>query len=270
MMTTNILHEPSMRERILNAIQDETQGHPHIHAFWEAGSPALNRADALSDLDLYFVVSDGQVDEGAAALERALQRVAPIEIRWEVPRPTWHGNWQAFYRLEGTSPYLLIDCCIFEQKAPTKFLEPEIHGRPAVFFDKIGASAQAPAESGPLAERIRQRLELHAQTAELFHVFIDKEVIRGRELDALQYYQTFTLRLVEVLRMKHKPWQYNFGLRYLTKDLPPEVYAELKELIFVGSVDELLPKKERLMALLRRSITEVRALDLQAHLEQAR
>ncbi len=35
----------------------------------------------------------------ADIVERALESVSPIALRFEVPQPTWHGHYQAFYRL---------------------------------------------------------------------------------------------------------------------------------------------------------------------------
>lgn len=259
------------RQRILQAVIAETQVHPEIQGLWEQGSAAMGRADELSDLDLNLLVTDGQVAAGWEVVERALRRVAPIELRYELAQPTWHGNWQAFYRLEGTSPFLLIDLCVLEVSTKSRFLEPEMHGKPIVYFDKLGWVQQAPSDPVPVAERIQQRLPTLGLTLELFSPFVRKEVMRGRVLDALHFYNNFVVpRLIEALRSRYAPWRHSFGMRYLGHDLPAELYAEVQELLFVADPSELPGKTERAVALFHQTVAEIEALDLVQWLEESR
>lgn len=259
------------RERILRAIVAETEPHPFIQGLWQQGSAAMGRADDWSDLDLMLLVTDGHVAEGSAAVEQALRSLAPVERRFEVPRPTWHGHWQAFYRLEGTSPYLLIDLCIMEMSTSNRFLESELHGRPIVYFDKTGWAAQEPADPGPAAQRIRERLESHEVMIDLFSPFVRKEILRGRPVDALSFYNGLVMtRVVECLRSRYSPWRHSFGMRYLSHDLPPDVYAEVQELLFIHDPEELPQKTDQAVTLFRRTLDELRSLDLMQLLEETR
>lgn len=262
--------EPT-RDRILRTIQAETEGEPFILGLWEQGSAAMGRADEMSDLDLNLLVADGHVAEGCAAVERALRSIALVERRFELPRPTWHGNWQAFYRLEGTSPYLLIDLCILEESTPNRFLEPELHGRSIVYFDKTGWVTQEPSTPEPVARRIRERLEGHEAMLDLFSPFVRKELLRGREVDALSFYNGLVMpRVIECLRSRYAPWRHSFGMRYLSYDLPPEVYAEVRALLYVSDPQELPQKTEQAVALFRRTLDELNGLDLLQLLEETR
>lgn len=261
----------SLRTQILSALREALEPHDDVLAFWEAGSAAMGRADHMSDLDLQVLVADGRVEDTRKVVETALLSLRPFEIAWEVPRPTFHGNWQAFYRLEGYDPLLLVDLCILEEKSPNKFLEPEMHGHPCIYFDKGGRVKPQYVPAAEMAAKIRGRLPLIEAGVELFHAFVEKELRRGRPVDALHFYlNTVVPRLVEALRTRYCPWRYNFGLRYLGHDLPADVYDQVGPLLYVASPEELLEKKLRALALLRQTLAEVKALDLEAELESRR
>ncbi|HYG57937.1 MAG TPA: hypothetical protein VD902_07705, partial [Symbiobacteriaceae bacterium] len=179
--------------------------------------------------------------------------------------------WQAFYRLQDAGPYLLVDFVVLEEKHPSRFLEPEMHGTPTIYFDRKGLIGPAATDVADFAAKLQKRLPLLEVPAEMFHAFVDKEVRRGRELDALHFYQGLLLnRLVETLRIRYSPWRYNFGMRYLWRDLPHETYAALCALAYVKDMAELPAKKAQAMDLLRRTLAEVRELDLADHLERNR
>jgi hypothetical protein len=45
--------------------------------------------------------------------------------------------------------------------------------------------------------------------------------------------------LAELLRIRHCPVRWDFGLRYLDRDLPPDAYSRFGELTFVRDLDHL-------------------------------
>lgn len=77
-------------------------------------------------------------------------------------------------------------------------------------------------------------------------------------------------RLVEALRIRYCPWRYNFGMRYLQADLPSDVYAQVEQLSFVGTPQELSTKKALALEVLRLTLAELKCKDLVSHLEQFR
>jgi hypothetical protein len=80
----------------------------YVYAFCEGGAAAFNRVDEWSDIDLYLVVDDDKVDEAFFAVEKALRSLSPIKQKFDVPQTSWPSVFQAFYRLENTSEYLII------------------------------------------------------------------------------------------------------------------------------------------------------------------
>jgi hypothetical protein len=212
---------------------------------WEGGAAALGRLDGYSDIDLQLAVDDSAVDTVWSELERELAALSPIELKYELPRPTWHGHAQAFYRLRDASPYLLLDLVVMKASAEEKFLTPEIHGRVVVHFDKTGVVAPEPLDRAAHDLRLRGRQSALVATFELFRILTWKEIHRGHDLEALAYYQSFTLRpLVELLRIRHCPERHNFFLRYADHDLPPPVVARLRPLAFIADVESLRSAQE--------------------------
>lgn len=232
---------PITAEQITQAIRLALEPQETVLALWQAGAAAFNRLDLWSDIDLMVVVEDDQVEQTFQQIEQALISLSPIELRWRLPQPTWHGHDQAFYRLEQASPFLLIDIAVMKRSSPEKFLQPELHGQALVFFDKAQIVQWPEFDWEGHRKLLRLRLDTLQVTFDLFQILTLKELHRGCAIDALAYYQAFTLRpLVEALRMRHDPARYNFGSRYLYYDLPAELTTRLEKLFFPASPGELL------------------------------
>jgi hypothetical protein len=227
-------------EQITAALKAALEPLDFVKAAWQAGAAAFDRLDQWSDIDLMIVVDDERVEQTFQALEETLMALSPIDLSFRIPQPTWHGHDQAIYRLKEAGPFLLVDAAVMKLSSRDKFLQPELHGQARVFFDKAGV-VQPPefdweAHRGVLAGR----LETLKVVFELFQTLTLKELERGCLLDALGYYHSYTLRpLVELLRVRHDPARYNFGLRYLYYDLPPGEASRLEALYLVGSGDDL-------------------------------
>lgn len=260
-----------LRHQITEALCAALGAHDQILAFWEDGSTATGLADEWSDIDLGVIVRNGSIAQARLLAEGALTRLAPIARHYEVHYPAETGTWQAYYRLEGSPDWLLIDLSIYEERAANKYDEPEAHGRSRIYFDKEQRRRQPPSDPQPVAERLRRRVTAIATSTELFHHFVEKEVRRGRLTDACHWYQAIIMaKLIEALRMRYSPWRSGFGLRYLRHDLPAEVYRQVERLCFVSGPDQLLPQKEEALALIRQTLAALQEMDLEALLEQAR
>ncbi|MGE0591309.1 MAG: hypothetical protein AB7G23_05055 [Vicinamibacterales bacterium] len=65
-------------------------------------------------------------------------------------------------------------------------------------------------------------------------------------MEALASFWGYTLKpLVELLRMRYCPARWDFGMRYLDRDLPPDAYSQLRFLMFVqdlAGIEAHLPK----------------------------
>ncbi len=231
------------RQAILDTLKAALTDLPSALAAWEGGSAAFGADDAMSDVDLAVVAREGTGETVFAAVEAALEKLSPIALRYHVPEPAWHGFSQRFYLLRDTSPYHMIDLSVQREHAADRFLAPERHGQALVWFDH-GAYTAPPAPDEPARDaRLRARVPVLADWFELTQPIVEKEALRGRAIDALSFYQSLTLRpLVELLRIVHDPWRHDFGLRYLQRDLPAEVYARLEPLAFVRDLDDLKVK----------------------------
>lgn len=256
-MTETTAARSRLIEDLLAAFRDDQRA----RAMFQGGSAAFGRDDQYSDLDIQLVVRDEFVAEALAILERTLETAGAIEARYIIPQPAWHGQWQGFYRLKAFGPYLLVDIMVCKESAGTYFSEPELHGKSIVYFDRTGRVGNEHLDRAKQREEIRQRIARIAATSDIFHVFVDKEAARGRAVDAVITYHQMALNpLVETLRMIHCPDRYNFGPRYLQYDLPAAEYARVKDLFFVPSLDQLLPKKKLAYDWLRENLRLLREM----------
>ncbi len=214
-----------------------------MYAFWEGGSKGFNRSDAWSDLDLYLLVDDEKIEGTFTAVEKSLESLSPIEQKYEVRQSPFTGVAQAFYRLRNTSKYLLIDLAILKKSAPDMFVEPKIHGKALFHFNKSNVVKIPAWDDEAWRRKVEDRSIRLKARFRMFNPFVQKELNRGNYLEALDLYYNLTLSsLLESLRLKHNPLHYDFKMRYVHYELPPDVLNRLRELYFVASPAELEEK----------------------------
>jgi hypothetical protein len=228
------------RQQVLAAIRAAIEPLPYALAMWEGGAPSFNRADEWSDIDLQIVTEDERLDEVFPILEAALQSLSPIDLKYELARPTWHGHAQAFYRLKQAGPYLLLDLVVMKRSAKEMFLTSEIHGQALVHFDKVAIVQPPPLDWVAHNKILRARLQILCTKFDLFQSMVWKETNRGNGIEALTFYQAYTLSpLIELLGIRYRPARYNFGTRYIYYEFPPEVVRHLEALYFVPGPDQI-------------------------------
>jgi hypothetical protein len=236
------------REDILSALVEALKPIEEVYALWEAGAVAFNRVDEWSDIDLMVDVQDDWVQKTWEVIESVLQNLSPVELRYELPQPAWHGHSQVFYRLKDASPFLFVDAVVMKHSNPNKFLEVEQHGHANVLFDKIGVTRPPLFDPRVLHTELYRQLQQMKLTFELFQVETTKELNRGNDIEALSFYYASTLRpLVELLRIRYMPLpaRYKFYTRYIQYDLPKDVVDRLSELFFVCDASDLAIKHQR-------------------------
>jgi len=233
------------RDDVLSALRGALEPMDHVQAMWEAGAIAFDRVDDWSDIDLQVASDDERVEDVFTVVEDTLGGLSPIDLRFRLPEPTWHGHSQAFYRLERASPFLMVDFVVMKASAEDKFLQPEVHGLPFVYFDKTGVVRFDPFDSETLAATLRGRVSELKVLFDLFRVLTEKELNRGNTIEAAAFYQSYTLRpLVEALRILHDPTRSKFHTRYVHYDFPEEDVRRLAELFFVAEPGEIAAKRE--------------------------
>jgi hypothetical protein len=248
------------RDKIAGALVAALEPLPHVHAMWEGGSPAFQRVDEWSDIDLYVDADDDEVAAVLATAERALADLAPIERRYDPPLPAGAAYLQAFFRLRGASPFLLVDLAVLKHSSPEKFLVREVHGAAIFLFNKEDRVQVPPLDRAALTERIAQRCARLQARADIFWIFFDKFLARGHEIEAIDFYNRVILgSLVEALRMRYSPPHFDFGTYYASVDLPPAVVDRLRGLFFVRDVADLRAKRAAAAAWFAETLATVAA-----------
>jgi hypothetical protein len=247
------------RESIVEACHGALKALPSVRAAFLAGSEAFGRQDKYSDIDLNSVAPQNDADAIFAAVEAALERLSPIALKLAMPPSAmWPGLSQRFYRLRDTDEFLMIDFCQLTREQLTTFLEPTRHGTPVVLFDHDGLIKPGPMDADH-ATRMNKRLEWLRASFPMFQNLVRKGVLRGDLVEAIAMYQGQTMRpLVDVLRIKHNPERFDYGFRYTGYDLPPNVVAELRNLMWPRDGDDLLAKLDRAKALFDATVTQLR------------
>ncbi len=233
----------NLRQQIISTIQRELEPLDFVNALWEAGSAAFDRLDQYSDIDLQIDVADDCVEQTFAAVETALRSVSPITDKFRIPEPTWHGHSQCFYKLRDAGDYLQIDCAIIKNSSADKFLQSELHGDPLVIFDKAEVVQSPPFDWDAHNALLRERVAFLTERFARMQVYVRKEILRRHPIDALGFFRPMTLNpLIELLRIKHDPARYNWGLRYLHRHLSLSDQARLADLLYLQDLDELEEK----------------------------
>lgn len=228
------------RETILQALKVRLEALPYTHAMWEGGAAAWGRVDEWSDIDLQIDADDDHLADAYKEIEAGLEALAPIDLSFRVPYPDTHPYWQTFYRLKGTSPFLLIDLAVFRHSAVDKMLEVEKHGKQVVWFDKDGTVAEPHIDRDQHRQMLVKRRESLKSEFAIFQVMVLKEINRNHPVEAVQYYYRHTLQpLLQALGMKYRPERYNYHTRYVYDELPEEVVQKLEKLYFVNNLMDL-------------------------------
>jgi hypothetical protein len=231
------------RAQIIQALVNAFKPLDYAYAFYEGGAAAFNRVDEWSDIDLYLVVDDDKVDEAFLTFDKTLKSLSATKQKYKIPQSPFPGVYQAFYRLEDASEYLLIDLAVLKISSPDKFLEPEIHGKVVFHFNKLGKVRCCPLDKSALTKKVLERLERLKARFAMFNNFVQKEINRKNYLEALDLYHLLTLAtLVEALRIKHNPVHYDFKMRYVHYELPQDVVQRLEDLYFVSNKEDLQKK----------------------------
>jgi predicted nucleotidyltransferase len=249
---------PVSRAAIISSVAEALAEDPHVRAAFLGGSDATGRTDGESDVDLVVVVDDGWVEATFALVHRALEQLSPLSLRWRLPDPTWHGNPQEFLALRDSDPAHFVDLVVQGPTGGERFLEPERHGTPVVLVDRGAILAPTPLDHAALDARLEERLALLRVRFPLFQTLVTRAVHRGFPAEAAVAYQDHTLRpLIEVLRIRHCPERFDFGARYLDRDLPAAIRSEVEALALPASPAEVLEFRARAEALFSATLAEL-------------
>ncbi|RPG15893.1 MAG: hypothetical protein CBB69_009420 [Phycisphaera sp. TMED9] len=228
------------REELIAAIAACVSGLEWLEAAWLGGADATGRIDARSDLDLVCLVRDDRVEHTFDSLESLFASLGGIRHRYRVPEPTRHGNAQAYYLLADASDDLSIDLVVLRASVADRLLELERHGEPLVLFDRGVGIRSVPLDREAHDLRLRARYEEIVDAAPILIPLVSKAIDRGFVAEAADSYRNFLLRpLVDLLRMEHCPDRFDFGFRYLDRDLPTAERALIEDLSTTGDLESI-------------------------------
>jgi hypothetical protein len=196
--------------------------------------------DAYSDIDLeYLVADDASFELLYATAEEAIGAVSPITARHSPPK----GR---YYKLRDGGDFLLIDLIFFRVGGADRHAELERHGSKVPLFDKGDWLRPSTLDADAFAaQRDRRYRELQTWFP-MSQVFVRKAILRGQDAEAVGAFWAYTLRpLAELLRMRYCPVRWDFGVRYLDRDLPPAVYDQFRDLAFSRDLGDLEAKLVR-------------------------
>jgi hypothetical protein len=218
-----------------------------VRACFEGGSAATGRLDDYSDIDLVIVAPLAAADEAFGAVEAALvpHRISHV---WRVDPPPFPDTAQRFYFLADAPRFFAVDCVVVTETAAGQFLERERHGQPLVYFDRSSKIRARPVDAPALAARRARRWEQLQGAVPIYAMLVDKELARGRPLEAMGFYQALLRALLEVLGIVHRPDRFDFGWRYVETQLPAEERALLARFAFVADPEALRQQASELVA----------------------
>jgi hypothetical protein len=240
----------SFRARIFGALLPALEADETARACWEGGSVAMGRADEFSDIDLCVVAEIARHEAIQDTLASALERAASIAHTWRVDPPAFAGVSQRIHLLHDAPRFFALDCAVLTGAATAQFLERERHGEPRVLFDRDGVIRAVPMDRARHAERLQARFAQIRAAWPVYRTIVEKELARGRVLDAIGFYFNGLLRpLVELLGMRYRPDRFDYGWRYLHDDLPAGLQRELETFAYVDGplrISSHLPALDRL------------------------
>jgi hypothetical protein len=246
------------RQQIIQHIRPILERVEFIRAVWLGGSDATDRTDQWSDIDLYLVADDARVEETFIELHTTLESLSPIETSYRLPSPTWHGHEQEFLSLLNADPFAQLDIVVMAKSKPDRFLERERHGTALILFDKDGLAVPPPLDLQLHWSKLRKRLVTLRAQFEFGQSAVRRAILRGFGAEAMSCYQNLSLRpVVELLRMRYCPERFDYGIRYIDRDLPPELRKKIEQLAFPPTCQAIERYRVEAEALYRVNIEEL-------------
>ena len=231
------------RQRIIAAISERFESHPHVYALWLEGADATGAVDQFSDIDFWFDVEDDAVETVFGDVEALLASISLLDHLSEVElsHPKLRHK---IYHLENTSEFLKLDVVLqCHSRAPEE--STYVSGDPIealkVIFDKAGVIRFIDAEEIDLRQTLRERIN-HLED-KFSHLGVRRYLARDEFIEAMAYYQRYVIEpLIELLRIQHTPLHHDYGPVHISRHLPSGVIAELEELYKITSAEDLRTK----------------------------
>lgn len=237
-MKTNSEFRNQVLKNIFSFIKDD----PSILAAWEGGSIATGTIDQFSDIDL-CVLTDFDLQATLQKIEDSISAMG-ITHAWRPTKCPWGpGMAQRVLILKDSPKHFLVDIAVLDIKHSdllNEFLQIERHGNSVIHFDKANYLKPTHADAGLLFEKQQVRVKEISEAFVVFKSLVEKELERGRSIDAISFYQNGLLRpYIELLGMLYRPYRWDFGMRYLHRDFPKDTQEFIQKLSYVANPQQL-------------------------------
>lgn len=246
------------RQTIIDALKENFEGNPSVHAFWLEGADAHDRVDQYSDIDIWLDVSDGKEDEILDEVEKNLTSLASLDFAYEKDHAHPKIR-QKFFHLHGTPEYLIIDVCLQSHSREFWYTKGHADEKVKVVFDKERVIQFRELDGEKFTRELQQRVEELKKTYHFFQAWVKKELHRSNFLEAFYYYQQWSIEpLVELLRVQHQPTKKDFYLKHISLDLPKAIVDRLERLVQVNSLEDLRQKSQQANALFEETMEKLK------------
>ena len=198
------MNAANYRRTIIEAVIAQLLPMTAVRACFEGGSAATGRLDEFSDIDLVVVAPPSFADAAFDAVESALSPHSISHV-WRVDPPPFPQTAQRFYFLADAPRFFAVDCVVASEAGVAALLERERHGDPLVYFDRTSTIRARAVDRTALGERRAGRWRQLQGAVPVFAMLVDKELARGRPLEALGCYQGAAARTARSARHRASP-----------------------------------------------------------------
>ena len=189
------------------------------------GSLTTGPVDDWSDLDACVHVVPGAERRVFDALLAGLERDWVFTDRWVLEPPVRVEGLQVFGSVADRSgaPTTIVDIEVEGVPEGGVAIDPRRHGVPVVLHDPGHLLRTEDEPDERLAAHARGSARRIAERLPTARWIVDKAIAREHWPEAVAYHVRFGVDpVVQLLRTLHCPSRWDFGLRYVTADLPAD------------------------------------------------
>jgi len=227
----------NMQREIVNQLTKALKNEPSVHAMWLEGSMAKSSNDELSDVDLWIDVDNGNDKKIYSLVEKVLSGFGEIDTNYNARLE--HSELQhRIYHLKDTSEYHIYEIVV--QSHSRKFVFTTGTHEIEVLFDKDNTVQWKDFNEAAVKKELESREKYLRQTLILGKPIIDKQLKRGKYIDAFGYYIKWSLEpLIELARIRHCPRKTDRWIKDIELDLPAKIVYQIQPLFKVSSLADI-------------------------------